>query len=304
VLGYTEIIKVLISRFGADVRLTAHRDMTTLALALGHLPNLAREIARTLTELGASSAQMLESRKISTMQYAASFETDFLELLSEHDPVGFKLALGGVISNFNSFLTPLTAAIRELNLPTATKLVNLGAKAEVNFQVAKEAAEKMGYVNEKLTEEAFEAQFEQPIVLAAEFDMPGLMKILLDKGADPSTHVTEEQRRKSLYFSDCKNAFDIVRKKLVELRAWEISADSTTSNLYHKEEIMREGKKVVIEALISEYESVEKDLLRAGVQMSKSVDLNPMFPPPVKTKVVASKPSKPAEASDGTYSLL
>jgi hypothetical protein len=38
--------------------------------------------------------------------------------------------------------------------------------------------------------------------------------------------------------------------------------------------------------------------------MSKSVDLNPMFPPPVKTKVVASKPSKPAEASDGTYSLL
>jgi hypothetical protein len=106
--------------------------MTTLALALGHLPNLARDIARTLTELGASSAQMLESRKISTMQYAASFETDFLELLSEHDPVGFKLALGGVISNFNSFSIPFTAAIRELNLPAATKLVNLGAKAEVN----------------------------------------------------------------------------------------------------------------------------------------------------------------------------
>lgn len=136
-LGYTEIIKALISRFGADVRLTAHRDMTTLALALGHLPNLAREIARTLTELGASSAQMLESRKISTMQYAASFETDFLELLSEHDPVGFKLALGGVISNFNSFSIPLTAAIRELNLPAATKLINLGAKAKVNFQMAK-----------------------------------------------------------------------------------------------------------------------------------------------------------------------
>lgn len=265
---------------------------------------MAKEVVKTLMELGASSTQMLGGRKISTMQYAASFETDFLGLLSEYDPVGFQLAVDGVVSTFNSFATPLTTVIRELNLPAAMRLVNLGAKAKVDFDAAQEAGEKMGYVNEKLTKEAFDAQFEQAIVLAAEFDMPGLMKILLEKEADPSTNVTEEQRRKSLYFSDCTNALDIVEKKLVGLRGWDISTDSTTSNLYHKQEMMREEKKTAIDTLISEYESVRKELLRAGVRISDSVDLTPTLTPPIRTKTVTNQAPKPPEALDEMNSLL
>jgi len=118
--------------------------------------------------------------------------------------------------------------------------------------------------------EDFTKRFEQPIVLAAEFEMPKLIEILLANGADPSTSVTEAYRTNSIYYGDCRNVLEIVQKKLVELREWDVSKEHGMPQLGGKCGMLWEAKKTAIDALIAEYESAEGILARATGKAERS----------------------------------
>lgn len=106
----------------------------------------------------------------------------------ERDPEGFRQALSMVEESASSFHTPLTSAIGRYNLDTALKLLELGSDVRVMLDMARESlkgrARDFGFAT---FEERFKHSFEQPIIVAAEFEMHQVIKELLAKGADLST---------------------------------------------------------------------------------------------------------------------
>ncbi len=119
--------------------------------------------------------------------------------------------------------TPLTAAISANSEKIAIKLLDLGADAQTSFEEFQQTF--MGDVKQSTMIDFFKQNFQQPIILATQMEMPVSARELLLRGADPSTLTTESNR---LVGDDSMTSnfrgqtiLDLVREKLEALLGYE-----------------------------------------------------------------------------------
>jgi ankyrin repeat protein len=265
VQGHVEIIKTLVLKFNADIHLPAADGITPLALALYLEPTKARHTVKTILELGASSMQRIKSQRLTSLQYAVdNFDAAILDLISHYDPEGF---LQGLKCIHDRGITPdnaLTSVIRRHDFAAAIKLLDLGAKAHVLFEECLLPED----VNPAVARERFIARFDQPIILAAENEMPHLVEILLAHGADPATSTSAHWKQQPFSPPNCSNLLDLIQAKIAELQTWNVLKEKSIN--VAETEVLLPKKESSIKNLIEDYINLRETLIRAGAEPSNT----------------------------------
>lgn len=237
--GHVDVVRCLVSDFGADVLLpvklfndhdkSARAAILTLVPAFQLPRDKAEAMIRTLIDLGASSAQA-DINQCTALQYCVADTPDLLQTLIDADKPGFKRALNhcsasGAMWNLE-VASPLSCAVNARDGPTALRLLELGAKADVSF----DAYTKAWQVRRDLPPDSqqnkrnFEMGLQQPIICAVERELVDVAKALLDRGVDPNTLTTEGYRvlhdEYTRRYTRGKSLLDVVEQKLGDLEGW------------------------------------------------------------------------------------
>ncbi|KAK0661521.1 Ankyrin repeat domain-containing protein 11 [Lasiodiplodia hormozganensis] len=245
--GHCEVVKELVQNFGADVLLPVKllnsynrkpsAAILTLCLAT-HLPlDRAKEMIHALLEIGASSAQADLHGATAFHRFTAQ-QTELIQALLDHDLPGAKRALNHLVCgglNYRPFpISPLSTAIDSQNTSLALKLLETGARPEIGFQEFVDAWASMrgSYYDKENTErnmETYRENTRQPVIIAAQNELPDVVLQLLKHGANPSTltsgawRVVQEDR--AYDSNDAQTLLDVVRKKLKDLRGYDDKID-------------------------------------------------------------------------------
>ncbi|KAF2839151.1 ankyrin [Patellaria atrata CBS 101060] len=237
--GHIDVVKELVSTFGADVLLpvkllnshdkSPRAAILTLALALQLPIERAKEMARTLLELGASSAQA-DMHQTTALHYYAATSAEALDVLFAHDEPAAKrvlnhLSVGG--SQYSPVLvSPLVSAIQCRNTLAALKLLEAGASTTIDFDSfikSFDAQFKDRYRNNPdQNKNTFKREVEQPIVTALDADLTDIVLELLNQGVDPNT--LNRQGQRALLdgggYNSGETLLDIVQSKLHKLKEY------------------------------------------------------------------------------------
>ncbi|KAI0970115.1 ankyrin repeat protein [Xylaria arbuscula] len=246
--GHCEVVKLLCQEFGADSLLpikigdgsysNPNVAILTLVLALALPVEKAIHMCETLLSLGATSSQADISGVTAFHRYIRYNEMKVIEPLWENDKLGLKTAINhvAVSGNYwrNSATSPLMTAIDEGNSILVLKLLDAGAKPEIDFDTWLKGAKfssdlQLGdYQSNQIR---FNNSTEQPLLVAIRSSQPALALELLDRGADPSTMtkaswemVRDEWARR---YKSGETALDVVRKILGELRNYDENSSTT-----------------------------------------------------------------------------
>ena len=241
VQGHVDVVKCLVQDFGADVLLpikllndhdkSARAAILTLVLALQLPIEKAEVMARTLIQLGASSAQA-SIDQTTGLQFCVADRPDLLDSLADADATGVSRAINHLsVSGYRwsvEVTSPLMTAIRAKDGLTALRLLALGAKPEIAFSAYMKAYQTRHDPpkDSKQNKRNFEQSIEQPILSAVRCELPLLAKSLIEEhGVDPNT-ITQDGLRvlndeHSWRHTKGRSLHDVVRKKLKALRNWE-----------------------------------------------------------------------------------
>lgn len=208
--GHVDVVRCLVQEFGADVLLpiklyndhdrSARAAILTLVLALQLPTEKAQEMARTLIELGASSAQASIDQS-TTLQYCVADTPDLLDTLADADAVGVKRAINHLsLSGYmwsTQVSSPLMTAIAAKDSDTALRLLASGAKPEINFSEYMKAYSTRhdSHQDSKQNRRNFEQSHEQPVFTAVKWELPVLAKNLIENhGIDANCLAPEGYR--------------------------------------------------------------------------------------------------------------
>jgi ankyrin repeat protein len=243
--GHADVVRLLVSEYGADVLLPvkilnqADRSpvgaILTLALTLSLPVDQAKEVARVLLELGATSLQADMKYYTALHHIVLGKNVDLLKLLFEIDEPAAKIAINHVGKTHNKASTPLTTAILGGDEVLVAELLRLGARPEITYESwIKTFVIKNAWIQSKSYEQNmtnFKNQVDQPLILAIVHEHPEMAKMLLQAGADANS--VEKHAQANLSTSNAntnwyttENALDVVRKKLENLKNWTPSAPS------------------------------------------------------------------------------
>lgn len=238
--GHTEVVKELVSSFGADVLLpvkivndynrSAKAGILTLILALSLPSAKAREMSKVLLSLGASAAQS-DLKHCTPLHYIAqSQHMDLFDLYKEYDGPALERAIDHIAPHrFNSwgsglgFFTPFMTAIAARNSTAAAKLLELGSK--VDFEPTDLSKLVKSHESSRWMTQQYMADpkhgFMRPLFYAIENEMPLVAVELLRRGADPNTAVTERYgaARVSTVLTQTRNMLKTRRDFLVDKSA-------------------------------------------------------------------------------------
>lgn len=208
--GHTELIKVLVDEFGADALLpvklvdSCSRNrkaaIMTLILAARLSGSNNVDVTRELLVLGASSAQG-DMKQVSAFHYlVAEKKIQLLKACFEEDGAASKTCLDHLILNDLSWRpnvdNPLTTAIRSGNSDLVTALLDFGAKPVIALEefTAAYSSQKDNSLSfywrirgDEDVSVKWKKNTKQPVLLAAEHDMPEIIVRMLDMGADINT---------------------------------------------------------------------------------------------------------------------
>ncbi|KAH8799706.1 hypothetical protein F5884DRAFT_114530 [Xylogone sp. PMI_703] len=241
--GNLEVVELLVSEYGADVLLpvklvqqgtaTPRGAILTIVLALS-LPNeKAKEMAKLLLKLGATSTQA-DTNHITALHFVVSEnKPDVLDvLLSEDRPAALKV-LSNIATNSNAWSgqmdTPLTTAVRKGYEDMVVKLLDSGAPVTIGFeewiktQVTKNHWSSNQTPDQNMTQ--YQTQVQQPLIIAATNGMPKAVEKFIEKGADIQTltcsaqHILHNPRINHNYGIG-ETVLDVVRRKLKDLREY------------------------------------------------------------------------------------
>ncbi|KAI9818880.1 MAG: hypothetical protein M1827_007701 [Pycnora praestabilis] len=237
--GRIDMIKLLVSTFGADVLLpvklldsnkNARGAILTLALALQLPLEKAKAVTRTLLDLGATSAQA-DMNQTSALHYAVSHNVlGMLDVFFTYDEPAARsvldhLSVTGAESN-PRMENPLLAAIKIQNESAVEKILSLGAKAAIRFEDFM-FSYKRKFDAKKDTEhniKIFQTSFEQPIEASITYELPATTQKLLEQDVDfnsPTRNgynvLDNEYHRR---YRKGQTNLDLVRQKLRELREY------------------------------------------------------------------------------------
>ncbi|KAL2787676.1 hypothetical protein BJX66DRAFT_280088 [Aspergillus keveii] len=236
--GHVEAVEELVTAFGADVLLPIKPNgrprsvNLNLVLAFALPLERAKEMTAKLLQLGASPAQATSDHKTSLLYLAAAGHHDILDLYLHYDQPAVARAINHLTvveipHQVMSAQSPLTAAIRAKNSTLASRLLELGARPSISFQEFMSSAQEFSFVRNQLTAENrthFEEHIDQPVVYAAENDLPLLAIELLARGADPNLLTREGYIALGKSYRSRQTTgsslLDYVRSKLADLREY------------------------------------------------------------------------------------
>ncbi|KAH7088003.1 hypothetical protein FB567DRAFT_329745 [Paraphoma chrysanthemicola] len=197
--GHTEVVKILVQDFGADVLLPVRlvndynklprAAILSIVLALQLPSEQAKDMTKLLISLGASPAQA-DMEHVTALNYFATHGTDLLGAMVEADkPAAHRavnhLSMSGYQYNASA-KGPLHAAIEHCDTAGVEALLELGAKAEVDYATYLTSYKTKWDVqgDAELNKQKFRQSFEQPIFAAVRSEVASTVLKLLDTGAD------------------------------------------------------------------------------------------------------------------------
>lgn len=191
--GHVEVVDVLATEFGANVSQPVvwkkenyhyHQDVVlSMALATHHPLEKSKDVLRLLLELGASSTQADMRHTTAFHSVVLEGESALIDILFELDGPAAKLAIDHpVISrNYSPASTlPLSTAAKERGIWMVKKLLEYGA----NFSTPGERVRRLWERQERDKNSSIDYHLEQPIIIAAQFGSPAVIRALLDAGSD------------------------------------------------------------------------------------------------------------------------
>ncbi|UNI14911.1 hypothetical protein JDV02_001490 [Purpureocillium takamizusanense] len=235
--GHEETVKLLCD-YGADSILpvkflSSDSDNTaailTLTLALSLPTEKAKSMARLLLRLGATSSQA-DSRGYTAFQkYIDTGKSEVIDVLLDTDRMGVKtsinhLAFTGYSWNANT-TSPLHSAVERGDSVLVLKLLNAGAKSQIDFDTWLKAA-KVSSIHGNLGDldharRSYRESLEQPLIAAIRSGNADAAIKLLEDGADPNALTSDtnrllidEYRRR---WNHGTSALDLVRDVIHEL---------------------------------------------------------------------------------------
>lgn len=230
--GHSEVMKTLISTFGADALLpvkiinqysrTPQHAIMTLVLAARLSDPAASRVTHELLAHGASSAQA-DIDRVSAFHYlVAKKKVDLLKVCVEEDAAAAKAALNHLVVEASYWTpqveSPLTTAIKSSDADLVNYLLDVGAKPVIDldsfassYSAARE--ERYSYRNDD-TSKMWREEVVQPIQRAVEKDMPELVLRLLEMGADINTMDKEAYR--SIERSKDSDQVDLQGKSILD----------------------------------------------------------------------------------------
>lgn len=303
-------MKALLDVYHADVNIIVGKEdnqrgtrtADVLVAALQHPRDTCRSLLRILLQRGASllsPATGTVSRTV--LHLILQRDEDVLDIFAELDSEAFDHAIKkftwGVSMKFQN---ALTSAIESGLEDTAFKLLSYGAPPKVEFDSSLDAHKKDSFYNfGKTALEAAEEEFWQPILCAAQFEMPRIVTELLNRGVDPNSRFTDHQARSLIWNRDCRSVLDLVSAKLAELRGWH-KEDETLPSVFvgtPEETIQRDGKEKAVLQLIKQYEEAEAKLVSLGAKVTDGLKIEDAVKPRPNKRVQlhAPNPEAPAE---------
>ncbi|RFU35722.1 hypothetical protein B7463_g570, partial [Scytalidium lignicola] len=240
--GHLDVVEVLVSEYGADVLLpvklvhpgtsTPRGAILTLVLALSLPTEKAKEMAKLLLKLGATSSQA-DTNHVTALHYAvAENNGDVLDVLLSDDRPAALSVLSSIASSGGGFWghvsSPLTTAVGKRNEDMVKKLLDYGARPVISFDDWINTHIAKNTWAARYTLEQNQAQYHrevtQPIIVAANKGMPKAVEQLIEKGADIQSlgsaayDVIENPRNSGQKIGEA--LLDIVQRKLKPLREY------------------------------------------------------------------------------------
>ncbi|KAJ5939279.1 hypothetical protein N7466_002413 [Penicillium verhagenii] len=203
--GHTEVVTELVSSFGADISMPVkilndwsrkpEAAILNLVLVLALPLDKARSMSQTLLRLGASPAQADLTQSTPLHYIAQSNYSDLLKIYLENDGPALQRAINHIaltsqsfFRGNNIFFTPLMNAIASRNSTSAKELLKLDAKPWFELEHLMRAIASQASNDHNFQSVLLNAQngTTQPILFAAEKDLPLIAIELLRQGADPN----------------------------------------------------------------------------------------------------------------------
>ena len=243
--GHAEVAKVLISTFEADVLLPIklinqysrrpQDAIMTLMLAAQLTGPPALDVTKTLISHGASSAQA-DMNHISAFHYlTAKNKIQLLKACFEDDGVAARSALDHLVVQSNYWQitvdTPLITAINTGNQNLVNAFLDFGAKPIVDlddfakaYTTEKEAnAYRYWRKQDDNLTKIWKEYTKQPVLLAAENEMPDIVIRMVKLGADINTVDSIGHTAVGTFAEDSKtrlrgsSLLDVVNRKALEI---------------------------------------------------------------------------------------
>lgn len=251
--------------------------MTSLWLALQHPRDSCRALVKLLLQHGVSLVDKTTGNvEMGVVQLILIRKLDTFDLFEEYDTESLRHVFTKLVwKQFSLCDSPLTMAIRFGFEAVAEQLLDYGAPAQLTIDSSVDCKIiGLGFPL-KTPQEMAQERFWQPILLAAEYEMPKLIFKLLELGADPLVKLDQEQAREMTSHSDCRTVLDIVLMKLAEYQAWRSEDEHVDYRIKGTEEetVQRTGKENAIRELTEGYEKVKEQLIELGVQMTENLNL-------------------------------
>ncbi|TGJ87446.1 hypothetical protein E0Z10_g1316 [Xylaria hypoxylon] len=240
--GHCEVVKLLCQEFGADSLLpikigdgsysNPNTAILTLVLALALPLEKAVCMCETLLNLGATSSQADAEGITAFHRYIQKNSMEVIECLWENDKLGLKTAINHVAVSGthwrSSATSPLMTAIDKGNPILVLKLLDAGAKPEIDFDnwlrgASVSSENQLGDFT--LNQNKFQDSTEQPLLVAIRSPQPAVALELLERGVDPSPITKASwnviRNEWSRRYNTGETALDVVQHLLSELRAYD-----------------------------------------------------------------------------------
>jgi len=207
--GHIDVIKVLVSNFGAEVLLpikivdsysqNPKHAIMTLVLAAQISGSASSDVAKELLSLGASSAQA-DLKQVSAFHYlVAKRRVELLKACLELDRAAASTVLGHLILEDAHWRpkveSPLTTAIRSGDEALVGAVLDFGAKPFTDLDdFAAAYSHALGNApsywrkdDDTDISKIWKEEVAQPVLLAVEHEMPAVIMDMVEAGADIDT---------------------------------------------------------------------------------------------------------------------
>lgn len=251
--GHTEVVKVLIQDFGADVLLpiklvheynkSARAAILPLVLALQLPSEKAKEMTKILIGLGASPAQA-DIEHITALHYFAAHGAEVLDtMISANQPAAQRAVKHLSVSGHQYqpiAKSAVQSAIEHGDAASVARLLDLGACPQIDFATYmdsyKSRWEPIGDAERNQT--VFQQNMQQPVITAVECEFPSIVLKLLDAGADVNNLTPggwKALANRNLYSNEnAHSLLDAVREKVKELHEFTQKKEDDNGGRYTK----------------------------------------------------------------------
>lgn len=237
--GHTELVKVLVQDFGADVLLpvkllhyydkSPRAAIMPLVLALQLEAGKAKEMTKALINLGASPAQA-DMEQITVLHYFTTHGADLLTNMTSADQPAARRAVNHVaMKNYQyhpDSPSALRTAVEHGDVRIVDHLLELGAKPEIDFAdwITSYKGRWTPSKDADANKQKFQKKCQQPIFAAITCELPSIVLKLLEAGADVNSvcrdgwSAINDSYGSNKYRDDCHSVLDAVREKIEKLR--------------------------------------------------------------------------------------